>query len=630
MSLDVTIAGPPDLSVGRIRLVKGDRHVGEWMVSPDAVEHRFEGLEAGVYRATTEPLGQPSRSFMFVLTEPHSNVAMPSLQAMASSDFAFANYRDVLSAAAAGSVKQFVQSAVQNLPQVIPPEKIALSAVQPSTRLTIGVSRCPSFEPRSAQPAVLAPPPEVTLLEGAIEIVLQRPDGEPGHDLSDIVLTCAVDGAQDSSLRVPFYTGGVRIACVASVLGIADLSFRVLPVDRTRRAITQALFAGSSREAAPVMATLAGSYRDGWQHDPWTAVASALLAMRFPDLDSFPQSVPPVELFSRFPWLTDAYVLEAYNQLRNARPDTPPRQGVLGGVVDLMTRAVAAGPPFFAYSAQLMDDVLSAIRRDEYLEPSDGDKLIALRRNKSAPRHAGASYAWLTSDTPSRTGSIDPRLATALVSGKVNQDRITLDTGATLSISEALTQITAPLVGAVAARIPGLRPAVSSFVQSQPWEEAWQGVRGLVAAGAAALGRPASPSPALSMRPEDGNPPPGLARPITISDDPYKGRFGRQAARDGFTLGARFIGGETANPVRIILSVTGIEEFASFDEVAEFFLHPTFRPNCLRVVFQGRAATVEVTSRGGFTVGVWLPDRSVELELDLAEAPNAPRIVREL
>jgi hypothetical protein len=32
---------------------------------------------------------------------------------------------------------------------------------------------------------------------------------------------------------------------------------------------------------------------------------------------------------------------------------------------------------------------------------------------------------------------------------------------------------------------------------------------------------------------------------------------------------------------------------------------------------------------GGFTVGVWIPSETVELELDLAREPDAPRIIRE-
>jgi hypothetical protein len=32
---------------------------------------------------------------------------------------------------------------------------------------------------------------------------------------------------------------------------------------------------------------------------------------------------------------------------------------------------------------------------------------------------------------------------------------------------------------------------------------------------------------------------------------------------------------------------------------------------------------------GGFTVGVWIPSQQVQLELDLAELSDAPRVIKE-
>src|SRR5205807_1830806 len=124
-------------------------------------------------------------------------------------------------------------------------------------------------------------------------------------------------------VRVPFFAGGVRIACSASPLGAADLSSGVLPADRNRRAITQALFAGSSTEAAPVFKTIPGGKeeligREDWQKDPWTSVAACLLCFRFPDLapDSLP--VDLAALATHYPSLPDAHVLLARERLRQA------------------------------------------------------------------------------------------------------------------------------------------------------------------------------------------------------------------------------------------------------------------------------------------------------------------------
>jgi hypothetical protein len=131
----------------------------------------------------------------------------------------------------------------------------------------------------------------------------------------------------------------------------------------------QALFAGSSMEAAPVIKTLSNGSEavlgvDDWQDDPWTAVAVALLCLRFPNLAPDELSVDPALLSERFPRLADVRVLEAFKRLRQAarlEPSGPERKAALVGVLQFLVRGRDAGPPYFAYSEQLAGEMLAAL-----------------------------------------------------------------------------------------------------------------------------------------------------------------------------------------------------------------------------------------------------------------------------
>lgn len=118
---------------------------------------------------------------------------------------------------------------------------------------------------------------------------------------------------------------------------------------------------------------------------------------------------------------------------------------------------------------------------------------------------------------------------------------------------------------------------------------------------------------------------PPLRRPITVQDDPQKGRFGGQPDFGGFVLMAKFAPTRSPDWTWIRIEVTGPGE--SGEEV-QFHLHDSFRPPMMRSQFRRKLARIEVTAWGGFTVGVWLPARSIQLELDLAGLDAAPGIVR--
>ena len=116
---------------------------------------------------------------------------------------------------------------------------------------------------------------------------------------------------------------------------------------------------------------------------------------------------------------------------------------------------------------------------------------------------------------------------------------------------------------------------------------------------------------------------------ILSPDDPNNGRFGGRSEHDDFVLRAEFDDPKQKNWVRTRLIVECTKPGTVGDEQVEFFLHDSFRPNRIAAAFRKGRATAAVTAWGGFTVGAWLPARELELELNLATAPGAPRIIVE-
>jgi hypothetical protein len=125
--------------------------------------------------------------------------------------------------------------------------------------------------------------------------------------------------------------------------------------------------------------------------------------------------------------------------------------------------------------------------------------------------------------------------------------------------------------------------------------------------------------------------PPALTRPVVVEVDPEKGRWGGLPERDGWILSASF--GETTSLgyVAIHLKVSSTVSDRMLEGRVTFYLHPTFEENkVITVSARGGVADTLVRAWGGFTVGAWLHIQKVELELDLAELPYAPRVIKEL
>jgi hypothetical protein len=138
----------------------------------------------------------------------------------------------------------------------------------------------------------------------------------------------------------------------------------------------------------------------------------------------------------------------------------------------------------------------------------------------------------------------------------------------------------------------------------------------------------ASPEKARRLRAREHKDPPALQARRRRSNDPWKGRFGGLAERDGFKLTADFKN-ESNSSAQVLLTVTTADEKLRELDCIEFYLHDTFDPDVVPAMFHDGKAELSLITTGGFTVGVWIPCADVQLELDLAELPGAPRIIRE-
>lgn len=119
--------------------------------------------------------------------------------------------------------------------------------------------------------------------------------------------------------------------------------------------------------------------------------------------------------------------------------------------------------------------------------------------------------------------------------------------------------------------------------------------------------------------------PTAVSRPILFPDDPQKGRFGGLAESNGYRISAQFFPTRKAGWTRVSLTITGP---ADDGKLAQFYLHDSFAPSVKDSFFAKGRAKLEVTSWGGFTVGVWIPAGDIELELDLAQLSAAPEPIQ--
>jgi CheY-like chemotaxis protein len=109
-------------------------------------------------------------------------------------------------------------------------------------------------------------------------------------------------------------------------------------------------------------------------------------------------------------------------------------------------------------------------------------------------------------------------------------------------------------------------------------------------------------------------------------DDPHKGQWGGRPRVDNWYVSATF-GNEKNGLVDIHLKVASENPSLPLEGDVTFYLHPSFIEDEVTVEAVGGAADLQLYAWGGFTVGVWIQERAVELELDLAQVPGAPRVI---
>jgi TIR domain-containing protein/pYEATS domain-containing protein involved in immunity/CobQ/CobB/MinD/ParA family nucleotide binding protein len=113
--------------------------------------------------------------------------------------------------------------------------------------------------------------------------------------------------------------------------------------------------------------------------------------------------------------------------------------------------------------------------------------------------------------------------------------------------------------------------------------------------------------------------------PVEI-DDPQKGQWGGASQRGGRQLTAG-VADQGNGWFLVGLTVAQVDGPPLVGEV-EFHLHSSFHPSIIRVPVRNGHATLKCPAWGAFTVGASADEGRTQLELDLAQLPDAPVLFR--
>lgn len=613
--LDFT--APADLSVGRVRIANDKGVVGDWIATPGTLA-QTSTLAPGYYMAEISPAGVRPQSVVFQVHAGQANtVTLPDFSALAATGggTTFLDVEDV--AAATRSVYAFSPDPALGEVDFEPaPESIGFvlseadsvadqaerGVVAPKT-LSVGLSieRCGLRESWDRFDGAC----RVQLTGGRLSIDVDAPGDWSPESGRRVRLSVAIEGVRVERLLLPLYRGGTTINLTPSPQSAFDVSLEVIPVDPVVRALWRALEAGTLEHAKAVRDDVIGVNGPAPIAaldvvDPWQAMLAGLLYLRFPEIFGQLDPTWSTGLQARCPWAADAHILCA-RQIASAVGTTP--EDVVASAtrtIDLLVRAQVCGAPYFSAANMFFNDLIDMVGAVPGLSPAAKARAEAARRRwqREMPlqRRAGASFSWLSRDQK-----------------RLKQDQVLAPNRATRGLLRARDtsilfkgRIAAGTIAIAAARCSAPKTCTDT-------DRAYKATT-------------ASRDSDAAMLPDC----PALHRPPGPSDDATKGRFGGQAERDGFALAIAFEILPDPNAVRILIAVEAAAsaELAIGDSVW-FCLHETFDPQWVKVLFRGRRAALSVTSAGGFTLGAWLPRQQVELELDLAEIPSAPRIVRE-
>lgn len=595
MTSTLSIVAPSDMSIGRIRILGQEAQIGEWLATPTSTTCQFD-VTAGMYTATVEPLGQLARSFTFSVHDGEANhVRLPTLRELAVTGDEFLN--DIIDAA--------------QLSTEVPSGAAETSAS--SRWLSIAIShdtlpgRVGGWRPYRSHPE-----PAITIAGGLAEVLIHRPVGGLSRQHGRLRLEYAVSGLRNERLMVPLFNGGTKV--ILRSTPSSDVTALVFPAEMSRRALIQALYAGSVAEAQQITTE---QLQQGSElsmeaispdTDPWLETAIALLALRFPELERSTPRSKVDQLVANFDWIPDLLAVSARHHI-DAAPSEKAEQAAAGAIaLDLIAKCRRLGMPYFAYTAQIVGDMLNALSKSGATAVAEkaNAELTKWKLRMPAQKAAGASFSWLVTGNKFQPslGNIDERFSKVIFRGSLHPGRF---------------DVQSPATGPAKAR--SFDPYLTSQLRYTD--------DGLSHSPAISENNTQITSHELLTRVRQD--PNAVSMQILEANDPHKGRWGGSATRDGYLLSAEFVlNAANRSWVTVILTVEADPELisSSYNEPVEFFLHPTFHPDRIRTIFRGYRARIELGCYGGFTVGAWIPGAGVELELDLAELDDAPHIIK--
>lgn len=625
MKTSLHFEAPSDLSVGTIRITGHGQRVTEWVATPDNRIFQQQDLKPGIYSAEIAPAGVAPQAVVFEVREGQANnVVLPSFSALSSSG-SNTSFFDTRSQRAVSEFPYSINADAFAEPHLLQTDRIPRSGVMREQisetertrrvdvsaarrRISIGLSQ----EARGRETFdVFRGEPKIELLSGRLQIEIPTDLRRDQWAGDRVRLSVAIEASRIERCLLPLYRGGTRITVAAPAFDPADVEFSVMPADPMLRALVRVLDAGTSTEAEAVSTSVLGKkdlaalLRD--DAGPWSAILVGLLAIRFPGVFQPIEATWAEKLAERAGWAFDTHVIRASQALSAAAAAALDAQNeAVSKAVISLANAQVAGSPYYRYTNQIFGDMAAGIA--SYLEAHkpridnvsrERFERLYRRWRRELPLQRGAewTFTWLARDpaalkqrrilAPYRhaSGRLRSRDTAVVFEGRVGAGQIDIISGS----------------------------------RSARWPELVDG------ADLSRIVKRASDTPQLQWSQM-----PALQRPPGPSDDPNKGRFGREASQGGFSLTAAFE--KTKNPDWVVVILT-VEVNRATDiqigDFAWFVLHPTFSPPVLKVAFRGRRARLRIQCWGGFTVGIWLPSAGVELEVDLAKIENAPRIIRE-
>jgi hypothetical protein len=120
--------------------------------------------------------------------------------------------------------------------------------------------------------------------------------------------------------------------------------------------------------------------------------------------------------------------------------------------------------------------------------------------------------------------------------------------------------------------------------------------------------------------------------PVTIKDDPQKGRFGGKSENNGKALKASVVKSTIPEFYNVTIWVESTDPTKPLNSDVIFYLHDSFRPAVYTIkpddFVKGKAIDDEILSYGAFTIGAVTDNGETLLELDLADDTGFPPAFR--